>query len=446
MTSGAIRMPEYVREALLRLRKAGYEAYPVGGCVRDSLLGNDPYDWDIAASALPDEMKAVFDGCRILETGLKHGTLTVFPRPEAPSVEITAFRVDGDYMDHRHPERVEFTRSIQEDLARRDFTINAIAQGEDGLIDPFGGVSDLRNGWIRCVGEPERRFEEDGLRILRGLRFAAVLGFSVEPGTAAAMEKKRKLLHCIAPERIFSELKKLLCGKNAPYVLRKHRNVICEIMPELTLMYGFDQHNPFHCYDVWEHTLHALGNTPPLFSLRMAVLLHDAGKPYTFSQDSNGTGHFYGHTKKSAELAETLLSRLRADSAAKERIIFLVARHDLSLLPDEILLKKRLQRFGEENIRDLFAIQKADVLALAGPEEKLKELDEAKIVFEKILKERQCFTMKELMITGEDLKAYMAPGPDMGKLLSWLLNSVIEGVLKNDKDVLLRAARDWLKK
>ena len=446
MTNGTIRIPEYVKEALSRLHKWGYEAYSVGGCVRDSLLGKEPSDWDIATSALPNQMKEVFHGCRTLETGLKHGTLTVFPQPDAPSVEITTFRVDGEYADHRHPERVTFTGNFREDLARRDFTINAMAQGENGLIDLFHGFSDLQNKVIRCVGEADRRFEEDGLRILRALRFAAVLDFTIEKETARAMERKRSLLQYIAPERIFSEWKKLLCGQNAVDVLRKYVGVVAEILPELTPMCGFEQHSVYHCYDVWEHSLHATEHTPSLFPLRMAALFHDAGKPYTFFRAADGTGHFYGHAKKSAEIAEELLIRLRADSVSREKVVFLVARHDLSLPPDEILLKKRLRRFGEENIRDLFVIQRADASALAEPGKKLKELDAAEAVFEKILEEEQCFSLRNMKITGNDLKAYISPGPEMGRLLSFLLDSVIEGTCENKKDALLCEAQRWFQK
>ncbi len=438
-----IAIPEYVEKALLILQKNGYEAYPVGGCVRDSIMGKTPYDWDITTSALPDEMKTVFCDCRVIETGIQHGTLTVFPQEGSPSLEITTFRTDGDYEDHRHPQHVLFTNSLHEDLSRRDFTINAMALGKD-IVDPFGGFKDLAEKVIRCVGEPEQRFEEDALRILRALRFASVLGFSIEAETAKAMEKKKQLLLHIAPERIYSEWKKMLCGQAAVQVLRRYISVIGQFLPELLPMCGFLQYNPHHCYDVWEHSLHAVENTPPCFTFRMAALFHDVGKPDTFFRDADGIGHFYGHARKSAEKVTHILDRLRADNAAKEKIEFLVANHGLSLPPEEILLKKRLRKFGEEAVHDLFIIQRADASALANPEEKYRELDCAEQIFNKILQEKQCFSLKDLMVTGEDLKAYMSPGPEMGKLLSFLLEKVMEGTCANEKSSLLSAAQKWL--
>ena len=279
----ALEIPAYVRETLTALETAGHQAYCVGGCVRDSLLGRMPEDWDVTTSALPEETMKVF-GNRAIPTGLKHGTVTVCC--QEGKVETTTFRRDGVYADHRHPEQVTFTPDLTEDLARRDFTVNAMATDLRGTVyDPFDGQADLQEGILRCVGDPERRFSEDALRILRCLRFAAVLGFSIEPETGKALLTCRNLLREMAPERVHEELTKLLCGPWAASVLRRYPDVIGAVLPEILPMVGFDQRNPHHCYDVWEHTLHALDTVPSDPVLRWAVLFHDMGKPECFALD-----------------------------------------------------------------------------------------------------------------------------------------------------------------
>ena len=291
--SGMLAIPEGVRVLLERLEAAGYEAWCVGGCVRDALLGRTPEDWDVTTSALPEETMAVF-GDQALPTGLKHGTVTV-KTGDGP-VEVTTYRLDGAYRDHRRPESVAFTASLEEDLARRDFTVNAMALDlRRELRDPFGGRADLARGLLRCVGDPDRRFQEDALRILRGLRFAAALGLEIEPGTAAAVRRNREGLRDIAAERIQVEFFKLLPGKGAAAVLRGYPEVFGVFWPELLPMVGFGQRNRHHCYDVWEHTLHALDAVPGDVVLRCAMLLHDVGKPACFTLDEKGVGHFYGH-------------------------------------------------------------------------------------------------------------------------------------------------------
>ena len=301
------RVPQPVREMLALLRESGHTPYLVGGCVRDLLRGAEPDDYDMTSDARPEEVMALF-GADAHPTGLMHGTVTLVRGGFA--VEHTTERCDGAYRDSRHPESVRFTGSIEEDLARRDFTVNAIALSADGrLVDPFGGQADLRAGVLRCVGDPARRFGEDALRILRLLRFASVLGFSVEENTARAARERRDGLRAIAHERVCAELNKLLCGEHAAAVLLEYPDILGVVLPEILPCVGFDQRNPHHCYDVWEHTARAVGAAPPTRVLRWTMLLHDLGKPKCFTQDANGIGHFYGHTAVSAEMAEEIMAR-----------------------------------------------------------------------------------------------------------------------------------------
>ena len=319
------KIPEFVKNLLCTLESAGHQAWCVGGCVRDLRLGRTPVDWDVTSSALPEETMALF-GERAVPTGLKHGTVTV--RTEDQPVEVTTFRKDGAYRDHRRPETVTFTDSLEEDLRRRDFTVNAMALDLRGTFrDPFGGLGDLERGILRCVGEPERRFYEDALRILRGLRFSACLGFVLEEKTASAIREKKELLRDIAPERVWAELSRLLTGRWADEVLRAYPEVVGVFWPDLLPMIGFDQRTRHHCYDVWEHTLHALAAVEPDVVLRCTMLLHDVGKPETFTLDARGHGHFKGHPARSAALAEDMLRRLRVDNATRETVVRLVEWH-----------------------------------------------------------------------------------------------------------------------
>ena len=318
-----MELPKEVKNAIGRLEAAGYEAFAVGGCVRDSLLGNEPGDYDLTTAAKPEETKRVFQGEKIVETGIKHGTVTVI-LGETP-LEITTFRVESEYRDNRRPERVEFTKSIEEDLARRDFTMNALAYSESrGIVDPFGGEADIKAGIIRAVGDPEKRFREDALRIMRALRFASALGFEIEPETEKALLENRALLLNVSAERLSEELLKLLCGQNVRRVLMKYTDVLGVILPELLPMKGFSQQNPHHVYDVLEHSAAAAEKVPPRPALRLGALLHDVGKPRCFTIDENGVGHFYGHAEISAQMAEEILGRLRLDSAAKKEVVSLV--------------------------------------------------------------------------------------------------------------------------
>lgn len=438
-----VNFPESVVRAIGRLNAAGYEAWAVGGCVRDSLLGKEPHDWDMTTSALPEETMAVFSGCNVIGTGLKHGTVTVIIDGEP--LEITTYRVDGDYSDGRRPDSVSFTRSLKEDMARRDFTVNAMAaHPEKGIADCFGGQEDLKKGIIRCVGEPERRFSEDALRILRALRFSAVLGFPIEQKTAEALVSLRENLRHVAMERILSELRRLLCGKDAGRILREFPQVFWVFMPELEPMYGFDQRNPYHIHDVWEHTVRAVENTPPEEAVRFAALLHDIGKPSCFSLDEKGTGHFYGHPAKSAELAGGILRRLRMDNETRDRILKLVEHHDLELHPTPAAVRRWMGRLGERGFFDLLAVKRADNLAQSDAfRGRLETLDEIAALAGGILAEEQCFSLKQLAVGGRDLIGLgVRPGPELGDILDRLLEKVVEGDCPNEKEALLRLAEE----
>ena len=435
-------LPNSVREALLRLNEAGFEAWLVGGCVRDRLMGAEPHDYDITTSAIPEETEAVFAGERIIETGLRHGTVTVLLSGEP--LEITTFRTEAAYSDHRRPDAVRFTRSLREDLARRDFTVNAIAMDADGrLCDPFGGRADLEKKILRAVGDPEARFREDALRILRCARFSSVLGFAIEPATAAAMVRCRELLAYVSAERIYTELTKLLCGQDVRRLLMDHTDVLGAVLPELLPMKGFDQRNFHHIYDVLEHTARVVENVPPAPRLRWAALFHDAGKPACFTLDEQGVGHFYGHAEKSRELADAALLRLKTDNATREAADQLIRYHDWPMEPTAAVVRRALNKLGPEGLRDLIALKRADNLAQA-PEfrDRQRTCDEIEALAAQIIAEQQAFSLKDLAINGGDLRALgIPPGPDMGRVLNELLDAVISDRLPNEREALLNEAR-----
>lgn len=433
-------MPGYVQNVLTALEAAGYEAWCVGGCVRDLMLGRAPEDWDVTTNALPEATMALF-GSHAFPTGLRHGTVTV--REEHRSVEVTTYRVDGDYHDHRRPDTVVFTPSLEEDLRRRDFTVNAMALSLRGdLRDPFGGQADLKAGVLRCVGKPERRFGEDALRILRGLRFAAVLGFAMDPATAAGIHGHRALLKDIAAERIQVELFKLLCGKDAAAVLREYPDVVGVFWPEILPMVGFDQRNRHHCYDVWEHTLHAVEAVEPEPVLRCAMLLHDVGKPRCFTVDQDGNGHFYGHPEISRELADDMLRRLKCAAAFRETVVRLVEWHDRNIPRTDRGLRRALRALGEEDLRRLILVKRADNLAQA-PEyrDTQREIDRAEAILDKLVAADACFSLGQLTVNGRDLTALGLSGSEIGRTLNALLDKVVDGELPNERTALLEAAR-----
>ena len=436
-----MKLPEQVAEIIEKLREHGFAAYAVGGCVRDTILGLKPNDWDICTSALPEEMKNVFAGYHTADTGLKHGTLTVI-RNKVP-YEVTTFRVDGEYTDHRHPDEVRFVDRVDEDLARRDFTVNAMAYSDEtGIVDLYGGREDLRNRIIRCVGEPEKRFEEDALRILRALRFASTYDFVIEERTAQAIHRLYPTLDRIAAERIREELLKLLCGKACGRILREYTDVICMIIPELKPTVGFEQNNPHHLYDVWEHTVRAIENVEPDPLLRLTMLLHDTGKPLTMTLDEKGVSHYYGHPAKSAAIAEKVAGRLRLDRSTAETLVILVEAHDIELRTDRKILLRRLRKFGKENLQRLFLIHRADRIATGTRDRDEKEADTAKLQssLEMLLDENPCYSLKDLAINGRDLTSLGMKGPEVGRMLDSLLDKVIDGKIPNEHNALIQEA------
>ena len=443
-----MRIPRDVEELLLRLREAGYAAYVVGGCVRDTMLGLTPHDWDLCTSALPEEMLEVFRGERLAETGLKHGTLTVI-RNHVP-YEITTFRVDGAYTDHRHPDAVSFVDDIQEDLARRDFTVNAMAYSPvEGLRDPFGGREDLDRRLIRCVGTPAHRFEEDALRILRALRFASTYDFTIEEETDAAIRSMAGDLSRVAPERKREELLKLLCGRGAGRILREYPLVLSVIIPEIAPMVGYDQRNHHHSYDLWEHTVRALENIPSEPELRLTMLLHDTGKPRARTMDEKGEAHYKKHQTYSGEIAARVAEDLRLDNTSRDRVVRLVINHDIPLRNErgEIdtepgFLLRKLNRFGERDLRALFLIHRADRIATgySSPEREEARYQARVAALDALLASRPCYTLKNLAINGNDLIALGMKGKEIGETLRFLLEQVMDGMAENSREALLSRA------
>lgn len=432
-------IPDGARNILQTLNSAGHEAYLVGGCVRDLLRGVEPHDWDICTSALPEETERCFADRRVIETGLKHGTVTVLE--EGESYEITTYRTEGPYSDSRRPDYVRFVPNLEQDLARRDFTMNAIAMDLQGnLRDPYGGASDIKAGLIRCVGEPDQRFQEDGLRVMRALRFAAVFGYEIEERTARAVHENRAMLDRVAAERINAELCKLLVGQNAGEVLRQYPDVFCQFWPELGPLVTLEQNNPWHCWGGWEHTIQALEAAPVDVTLRLAMLLHDIGKPACKSTDEKGIDHFCGHPTVSARLADEMLRTLKFDNKTRERVVLLVERHDAQLPPRSQVIRRWLNRLGPEAFFQLLEVKRADHMGQA-PEkvkDRLTELDEIKAKAEQILAERQCLTLKDLAVNGRDvIAAGVTPGPEVGRVLEGLLEQVLSGKTPNSQSILL---------
>lgn len=439
-----ITLPDYVNNIIAELNQSGFEAYAVGGAVRDSLQGIQPEDWDLCTSALPEEMKDVFRERKTILTGVKHGTVTV--ESEGRYLEVTTFRTDGNYSDGRHPDQVRFVRSLREDLARRDFTVNAMAWSDSvGLLDPYRGAEDLRNGVLRCVGEPARRFSEDGLRIMRALRFMSVKGYRAEPQTAAAIHQCRGMLREIAPERIREELMKFLPGSGAAELLEEYRDVFTVIIPELEPMFDFDQHSPYHNRDVWHHTLAALDCIEPDPELRFTMLLHDIAKPEMAWFDQNGRGHFKGHPARSAEKASGIMKAFRFSNASVNRIVTLVRYHDTRFSYERPLVRRLLRDFGEDLLRDLMKVQMADAAGkyekyLPGTEERIQGVI---AVMEDILRSGDCWSMRMLAVSGDDLLAAgITDGRRIGGILNQLLDDVIDDRLLNERQVLLDAAKE----
>lgn len=430
-------IPGAVRSVCEELERAGYAAHMVGGCVRDLLRGQMPHDWDVTTDALPDEVMALFSG-ESFPTGLRHGTVTVKRMGEP--VEITTYRVDGDYSDGRHPTQVTFTRSLSEDLRRRDFTVNAMAMDLRGRItDLYGGQEDLEQGILRCVGDPDERFGEDALRLLRGLRFASVLGYTVEEETAAAIHRNKELLRQIAPERVRVEMDRLLCGAGAAEILLAYPDVLCVFLPEVAPAVGLDQRNIHHCYTVWEHIARSVAAVPPETVLRWTMLLHDLGKPLCFTVDARGVGHFYGHGEISTGIAKKCMARLRFDNKTAERVTTLVQWHDRDIPRTEKSIRRALSRLGEEGLRQLIAVKRADNLAQAPAFRWVQgELDKAEDILDDLLRAETCFSLRQLAVSGRDVQALGLKGPAIGAALEGAFQKVLDGELPNEKEPLLR--------
>lgn len=431
------------KRAIELLHSRGYEAYLVGGCVRSMLLGDTISDFDITTNALPEEMLDVFKGEKTFDAGFKHGTLSVVIENE--TVEITTYRVDGEYLDCRHPESVIFTNNLREDLARRDFTMNSLAYSfEEGVIDFFGGKSDISDKIIRAVGNPNKRFEEDALRILRAIRFSSTLGFQIEKETKEAMLKCKHLLKNISAERIASELCKFLLGKNVKKAILDNYEILGELCPEFLTMKGFEQFNKWHIYDVLEHTATAVEAIEPVHHLRLAMLFHDIGKVYTFFKDENGVGHFYGHNEKSAEIVKKFLSKYKYDNFTKQEVYELIKIHDMYTEENRVLVKKRLNRIGKKRFLDLIKIQRADNLAQNPLLTRMEHFDILERMVDEISKE-ECFSLSSLAINGRDLIAIgISQGKLIGELLKTLLNEVIEEKIKNERDELINRAKELM--
>ena len=431
-------LPEPVLLCINTLEQAGFEAYAVGGCVRDALLGLTPHDHDLCTNAAPQDTARLFSRYTLVRSGEKHGTIGVVIDKQV--IEITTFRTEGGYEDSRHPNWVRFVPEIEEDLARRDFTVNAMAYSPTrGYRDPFGGQVDLRDKILRAVGDPMRRFSEDALRILRGVRFAVRYGLTPDHATLEAMNAQAHLMDKLAKERIFEELCKLLPLVTAEDLFT-YAPILTRVLPELAPSVGFHQHSPHHRYDVYTHTAYVVEATPPRLGLRWAALLHDCGKPASFRLDEDGRGHFKGHAQLSAEMADALLLRLKAPTALREQAVFLIDHHMDLLEPDKRYLRRKLGKYGEAVLQDLIDLQQADFCSKGTKGEPVL-FDGIRAVLSEILSEDACLTVKNLAVSGKDLLALgFAPDPRLGACLEYLLARVQDDLLPNEKDALLTAA------
>lgn len=433
-----ISLPKDVEYIINTLQRAGYEAYAVGGCVRDTILNREPDDWDITTSAKPMEIKKLFPVT--IDTGIQHGTVTVLRNHVG--YEVTTYRIDGEYADNRHPKEVIFTASLKEDLLRRDFTINAMAYNhEDGIIDEYGGLSDISDGIIRCVGNPYDRFSEDALRIMRAVRFSAQLGYRIEEETSKAIVKLAPNLSTISAERINTELTKLLLSPNPDYLRDACRLGITRVvLPEFDKCMECEQVNPHHCYSVGEHTLHSLRFVPNDRVLRYTMLFHDFGKPDTRSVGEDGRMHFYGHPLVSERMASDIMHRLKFDNDTLHAVKLLCRNHDLEIIEDKKHVRRAMNKLGSDNFSKLLMVKRADCMAQSDykREEKLASLDKLESIYNEIVSAKECVCMKDLAVCGRDLiDLGVKPGPAMGVILGELLSKVIDEPSLNDREVLL---------
>jgi tRNA nucleotidyltransferase (CCA-adding enzyme) len=433
-------LPQYVNTVLDTLNAHGYEAYIVGGCVRDFLLKRMPSDFDITTNATPQQTIQAFKGFHVIETGLQHGTVTVVV--DKKTVEITTYRIDGTYSDGRHPDSVEYTSNLKDDLSRRDFTINAMAYNHtDGIIDEFDGMRDLNNRVIRCVGNPQQRFSEDSLRILRAIRFSSQLVFSIDMPTSFMIHNLRKSLLGVSKERITVELNKLIMGNNVHHVLMEYSDVISTVIPEVAPCIGFNQHSRYHKYDVWEHMAISVDNAPLILHVRLAMLLHDIAKPQTFKLDEKGQGHFKNHAHIGAKIVEKILKDLKYDNATIKRVTMLVYHHD-DEFNSEYDIKKALLLMGMEAFMELLKVQSADALSKCEfCKQRLSHIDDVKNSCISIVARGDCLSLKELALNGNDLKTLGVEGKSIGKTLDFLLDEVMRGNVANEKSALIQLAK-----
>ena len=447
-----LNIPKEVEYVIENLRDSGYKAYLVGGCVRDFVMGTEPKDFDITTNAKPEEVHDVFEGegggkdAHLIDTGIKQGTVTVI-KNHVP-VEVTTHRKEIGYSDSRHPDSVVFSESLVDDLARRDFTMNAIAYDFGEFVDPFNGLVDIDNRLIRAVGKPEDRFREDALRIMRALRFSSVLGFEIEEGTKEALIEEKERLNLISRERIQKELELLLCGKDVERVLRDYADVIAIIIPEIVPMFGLDQCTPYHIYDVWEHTLKVIANTPPVPVLRLTGLFHDIGKPATFVKSEDGIGHFFGHPEVSCEMADKIMRRLKFDNATRNDVLTLVRWHDLRPEPTDKSLRKVIMRVTPGLFDEWIHIKRADNKGQSPDFTESQEfITELREIGRRLIESEGELSLKTLDITGEDLKELgLAEGPIIGQVLNELILEVLEEIIPNEKAALMEAAKTVISK
>lgn len=441
-----INLPVDVLKIMSVIREYGATSYVVGGCVRDSILGREPHDWDICTSMLPGKLLVEFEekGYRVIPTGLQHGTITV--HLNGSNYEITTFRRDGKYSDGRHPDTVEFTSDLTYDLERRDFTMNAMAYNvEEGLIDPYCGYEDIQDRRIRCVGNPDDRFQEDGLRILRALRFSVQLGFKIELFTKRAMIDNRSLLNKISFERINAEFVKIIessSSHRARMQLLEFEDVLAEFIPELKSIFEFKQNNPYHCYPVYAHILTVLKECVDADIItKLAAFFHDIGKPHCYQDDDNGIRHFKRHGKVSAEMTDDIMRRLKFDNDTREKVVQLVYYHDATFEVGKKYVRRWLNKIGIDQFKRLLVLRRADIMGQSelNRDERLQKLDAVKVCLEEVLKEKPAFSVKDLEIDGKDVMNLMRinEGKDVGYWLSRIMNLVIDGELNNERHNLI---------
>lgn len=454
---GRVKIPKKVEYIVNKLMEEGFEAYIVGGCVRDSLLEKEPKDWDITTSAKPEQVKALFQ--RTIDTGIQHGTVTIMLEKEG--FEVTTYRIDGEYKDNRHPKSIKFTANLEDDLKRRDFTINAMAYNKkEGLIDKFEGRQDLEKGIIRCVGNAEERFEEDALRMLRAIRFAGELGFSIEKQTEQAIQQKAANLKKISAERIQIELNKLLSSKQPKRLFTAYKIGITKvILPEFDRMMETSQNHPYHIYNVGEHSVKSIEEMLNMLKkkdydektcsiLVFTMLLHDVGKPDTKTIGKDGFDHFYAHPIKSAKIAKKILQRLKFDNDTIDNVVRLIQWHDYNFTLTFSAIRKAIYKIGEDIIEWLFLVQKADAMAQNPSKtmERIIFIEKVEEIYKEVKKAKDCINLKMLNINGNDLihEGFM-PGKRMGNILAYLLELVLENPQWNEKDILLQKAYDYEK-